>query len=96
MDGFETAQYLKQVKKTRDIPIIFVTAISKEEKHVFKGSTAGAVDYLFKPFDPYLLTSKVKVFRQLARRKRELAQKASELQETVAQLRKTQKNLETH
>ncbi|MDH5299141.1 MAG: diguanylate cyclase, partial [Desulfobulbaceae bacterium] len=94
MDGFETAEYLKQVKKTRDIPIIFITAISKEEKHVFKGYSAGAVDYIFKPFDTHLLTSKVKVFLQLDRSKRELSRKAAELEETVSKLKLTRKNLE--
>lgn len=67
LDGFETAQYVKQRERTRDIPIIFVTAISKEREHVFRGYAAGAVDYLFKPYDPELLRSKVAVFIDLWR-----------------------------
>ena len=67
LDGFETAQYGKQRERTRDIPIIFVTAISKEREHVFRGYAAGAVDYLFKPYDPELLRSKVAVFIDLWR-----------------------------
>ncbi|HEU4656010.1 MAG TPA: SpoIIE family protein phosphatase [Capillimicrobium sp.] len=67
LDGFETARYVKQRERTRDIPIIFVTAISKEREHVFRGYEAGAVDYLFKPYDPELLRSKVAVFIDLWR-----------------------------
>ena len=93
IDGFETAELIRGFERTKHIPIIFVTAISKEEKYVFKGYEAGAVDYLFKPIDTVLLTSKVKVFCQLYRQKKmlereitarkgaeeALAEKASEL-----------------
>ena len=72
IDGFETASYIKQVEKTRHIPIIFLTAISKEERHVFAGYSAGAVDYMFKPFDPNILRSKVSVFVDLHEKKRAL------------------------
>src|SRR3954453_6331982 len=65
MDGFETAELIKQRQRTRDVPIIFLTAISKEEKHVFHGYEVGAVDYVFKPFDPVILRSKVAVFVDL-------------------------------
>ena len=72
MDGFETARYVKQRRRTRDIPIIFVTAISKEREHVFRGYEAGAVDYLLKPYEPELLRSKVAVFVNLWRAGRAL------------------------
>ena len=49
MDGFETAELMRSNERTRNIPIIFVTAISKEKQHIFKGYESGAVDYLFKP-----------------------------------------------
>jgi PAS domain S-box-containing protein len=65
MDGFETAELIKRRRRSRDVPIIFLTAISKEERHVFKGYEVGAVDYVFKPFDPGLLRSKVSVFVDL-------------------------------
>ena len=65
LDGFETAEYIKHREKTRAIPIIFVTAISKERHHVFRGYETGAVDYVFKPYDPQLLRAKVQVFLQL-------------------------------
>ncbi len=81
MDGFETATILRGAPNTKHIPIIFVTAISKEEKHVFKGYETGAVDYMFKPVDPDILKSKVKVFLELDRQKRMLEVKNLELQE---------------
>lgn len=65
LDGFETAEYVKRRRKTRNIPIIFVTAISKERHHVFRGYETGAVDYVFKPYDPQLLRAKVQVFLEL-------------------------------
>jgi PAS domain S-box-containing protein len=65
LDGFETAEYIKRRRKTRTIPIIFVTAISKERHHVFRGYETGAVDYVFKPYDPQLLRAKVQVFLEL-------------------------------
>lgn len=65
MDGFEVAELMRGREKTKDIPIIFLTAINKEQKYVFKGYEAGAVDYIFKPIDPIILISKVKVFCSL-------------------------------
>ena len=52
MDGFEVAELMRANKKIQKVPIIFVTAISKEKKYVFKGYECGAVDYLFKPIEP--------------------------------------------
>jgi two-component system cell cycle response regulator len=86
MDGFETAQLMKKAEKTKYIPIIFVTAISKEQKHVFKGYEAGAVDYLFKPLDPDILKCKVNVFLNLHKQKHALKaanQKILEQQKSV-------------
>jgi PAS domain S-box-containing protein len=65
MDGFETAELIKQRDRTQHIPIIFLTAIDKERQQVFRGYSVGAVDYLFKPFDPDVLRSKVGVFVDL-------------------------------
>jgi PAS domain S-box-containing protein len=65
MDGFETAEYIKQRERTQHIPIIFLTAIDKERQQVFRGYSVGAVDYLFKPFDPDVLRSKVAIFVDL-------------------------------
>ncbi len=65
MDGFETAELIKTRERTQHIPIIFLTAIDKERQQVFRGYSVGAVDYLFKPFDPDVLRSKVGVFVDL-------------------------------
>ncbi|MED5431702.1 MAG: response regulator [Pseudomonadota bacterium] len=74
MDGFEVAELMRKNKKTRHIPIIFVTAISKEQKYVFKGYECGAVDYLFKPIDQKILEAKVNVFLELDRQRKKLQQ----------------------
>jgi len=78
MDGFETAELMRLNAKTKYIPIIFITAISKEKQFVFKGYQAGAVDYLSKPIEPMFLQSKVKVFLELWRKRQELAEALSE------------------
>src|SRR5882672_10184941 len=65
MNGFEVAEIIKSREKSRTIPIIFLSAISKEESYVFKGYSMGAVDYVFKPFNPDVLRSKVAVFVDL-------------------------------
>ncbi|MBL7490149.1 response regulator [Frankia sp. AgB1.9] len=65
MDGFETAHRIKQRGRTRDTPIIFLTAIDREPHHAFRGYAVGAVDYIAKPFDPWLLRAKVSVFVEL-------------------------------
>ncbi|MCC8410179.1 response regulator [Mucilaginibacter sp. UR6-1] len=80
MDGFELVEMLKSNPRTRDIMVIFVTAISKEAKYVVKGLGVGAVDYLYKPLDPYITSAKVDSFVQLARSRDEIKQKNEELQ----------------
>ena len=65
MDGFETAAHIKRRERTRDIPIIFLTAINHGPHHTFRGYAAGAVDYISKPFDPWVLRAKVSVFVEL-------------------------------
>jgi PAS domain S-box-containing protein len=74
MDGFETADLIKGRERTRTVPIIFVTAISKERHHVFRGYSAGAVDYVLKPYDPAVLRSKVSVFLELEAKSQAAAQ----------------------
>ncbi|WDF57065.1 hybrid sensor histidine kinase/response regulator [Mucilaginibacter sp. KACC 22063] len=80
MDGFELVEVLKSNPRTRDILVLFVTAISKETKYAVKGLGTGAVDYLFKPLDPYVTSAKVDSFIQLARTQLDLKQKNEELQ----------------
>ena len=65
MDGFETAALMQKNAATRSVPIIFVTAINKDAQHEYKGYEAGAVDYIFKPVNPDILFSKVRVFVNL-------------------------------
>jgi CheY-like chemotaxis protein len=65
MDGFETAARIKQHAKSRDVPIIFLTAATMQPEQAFRGYAAGAVDYLAKPFDPWVLKAKVSVFVDL-------------------------------
>ena len=83
MDGFETAAHIKQRERTRHIPIVFLTAISSEPSHTFRGYAAGAVDYLSKPFDPWVLRAKVAVFIELFEKNRLLEEQARRLQERV-------------
>ena len=65
MDGFETATQIKRQAKDRDVPIIFLTAAAAQPEQAFRGYAAGAVDYLAKPFDPWVLQAKVSVFVDL-------------------------------
>jgi CheY-like chemotaxis protein len=65
MDGFETARDIKRRKKTRDVPIIFLTAVNSDPDYAFRGYAAGAVDFIAKPFDPWVLRAKVSVFVEL-------------------------------
>ncbi len=78
LDGFATAAHIKQREKSRHIPIIFLTAISREPHQALKGYSAGAVDYLSKPFDPWILRSKVAVFVDLylERKRAQVAERA--------------------
>jgi diguanylate cyclase (GGDEF)-like protein len=87
MDGFEAAELMRGTERTRTVPIIFVTAISKEEKHIFRGYEAGAFDYIFKPFDPYILRSKVTVFVRLYQQNQELKKTVDELHRANEQIR---------
>jgi PAS domain S-box-containing protein len=82
LDGFETAELIRTRERTRSVPIIFVTAISKAPENVFRGYGAGAVDYLFKPLDPVVLRSKVEVFGELYERGRALAEREELLRAT--------------
>jgi len=93
LDGFTTAERMRDDERSRHIPIIFITAISKEQRHVFKGYESGAVDYLIKPFDHEILRNKVQVFVDM-HRQRLAVQRASEtLAKTVDELRTSTKAL---
>jgi PAS domain S-box-containing protein len=79
LDGFETASLIKMRDRSKNIPIIFVTALSKDEPFIYKGYSAGAVDYIFKPFSPQILRSKVSVFADLHRMKLKIQRDAEQL-----------------
>lgn len=81
IDGFETATLIKKREKSRHIPIIFVTALTPDAPFLFKGYSAGAVDYITKPFDPTILRSKVAIFAELFRKNRQLARQANLVRE---------------
>ncbi|RAJ70028.1 response regulator receiver domain-containing protein [Streptomyces sp. Amel2xB2] len=76
MDGFETAGHIKRLDQTRDVPIIFLTGAesASEAGYTFRGYATGAADYITKPFDPWMLRSKVSVFLELHRKNRQLQQ----------------------
>jgi PAS domain S-box-containing protein len=85
LNGFETARLIKSRERTRFIPIIFLTAISKDAEYVFRGYSVGAVDYMFKPFQPEILRSKVQVFVELYRQQRRLTEQEQRLREAERQ-----------
>lgn len=81
MDGFETATIIKSREKSKNIPIIFMTANSKSDHYINVGYSVGAVDYVLKPFDPYILKSKVSVFVDLHRKNQILKEQSDVLRD---------------
>ena len=80
MDGYETAHLIRQREYSKRIPIIFLSAVNKEDSHLIRGYSMGAVDYVFKPVEPVVLRSKVAVFVDLYEKTREIQRKAAEEQ----------------
>ncbi|MEU2159338.1 response regulator [Streptomyces sp. NPDC019396] len=87
MDGLETASNIKRLDQTRDLPIIFLTGTERGTNYAYRGYSMGAVDYITKPFDPWILRAKVAVFLELHRKNRQL-------DEIISQNRKIVENLE--
>lgn len=79
INGYELAELMRGTERTREIPIIFVTAADRSEARRFRGYEAGGVDYIFKPIDPVILKSKAEVFFRLARQARDLERQRDEL-----------------
>lgn len=94
MDGYETAKLMRGIKRSKSVPIIFLTAISKEQKHLLRGYEAGAVDFLFKPIEPSILMSKVRIFLELYNQKRLINEQAVELKQKIEELLLVKKELE--
>ena len=96
INGFETAKLIKSRERSRFIPIIFLTAINKEDAYVFEGYSVGAVDYLFKPFQPDILRSKVSVFVDLYQKQRQLNEQERLLREGERRELELQHTAELH
>jgi CheY-like chemotaxis protein len=77
MDGYATATHIKRRERTRSVPIIFLTATYADPQDAFRGYAAGAVDYITKPFDPWVLRAKVSVFVDLYLKNRQLREQAA-------------------
>ncbi|MEH2120597.1 hybrid sensor histidine kinase/response regulator [Nostoc sp.] len=93
MDGFETATLIRNRGRSRHTPIIFLTAFSSSDQMLFKGYALGAVDYLLKPLDPNILTSKVTVFVELFKKTEAVKQQAAQLVAVNAELRQSEERL---
>lgn len=96
MDGFELAELMRGTERTRQVPIIFITAAATDERRRFRGYAAGAIDYIHKPIDPQMLRNKTEVFYQLAAQRLELARRHEELQDTAGQLAAALGRLQAH
>ncbi len=96
MDGYETARLIKNRARSADVPIIFLTAISRETEHQLRGYEAGAVDYLAKPFEPEVLRSKVAVFMALHQQARTIEEQNRLLAERLAERDRAQAALGRH
>jgi PAS domain S-box-containing protein len=90
LDGFETAAIIKRSARTRNIPIIFITALNQDDRYVTKGYQHGAIDYVYKPYDPAILRSKVSVFAELARKTKSLVAAERQLREAEKRDRERQ------
>ena len=86
MDGFETAELMRGIEKSKHIPIIFVTAINMDQHYVFKGYKAGAVDYLFNPLEAEILKSKVNIFLDLYKQRKIIEKQSLELKHKIIEL----------
>lgn len=87
MDGFELAELMRGAERSKYIPIIFLTAGTREMQRVFRGYESGAVDFLFKPVDPLILQHKTDTFVALDQQRKKLAEQFQQLQESEALLR---------
>jgi CheY-like chemotaxis protein len=85
MDGFETAGHIKRRERTRHVPILFLTAADRDAQLALRGYAVGAVDYLTKPFDPWVLRAKVSIFVDLWTKTQQLKAQAEATRERDAQ-----------
>ncbi len=92
MDGFEVAEAISGYSKSKDIPIIFLSAVNTHKKFITKGYTSGGMDYITKPFDPEILLLKVKTFYKLSEQRRQLQDLEVHLRGEI-ELRKQAENI---
>jgi CheY-like chemotaxis protein len=85
MDGFETAGHIKRRERTRHVPILFLTAADRDAQLALRGYAVGAVDYLTKPFDPWVLRAKVSIFVELWTKTQQLKAQAEATRERETQ-----------
>jgi CheY-like chemotaxis protein len=85
MDGFETASHIKRRERIRHVPILFLTAADRDAQLALRGYAVGAVDYLTKPFDPWVLRAKVSIFVELWNKTQQLRAQAEAARERDAQ-----------
>ena len=93
MDGFEVAETISGYSKTKDVPIIFLSAVNTDKKFITKGYASGALDYVTKPVDPDILLLKVKTFHKLHEQKAELTRIQVVLREEIEFRKKAQSEL---
>ncbi|MEU4894371.1 response regulator [Streptomyces sp. NPDC044780] len=96
MDGFETAANIKRLDQTKDVPIILLTGTDADSDYAYRGYAIGAADFLTKPFDPWLLRTKVNVFLEMHRKNRRLEARSEQLADRVAELERTVEELRKH
>src|SRR6266849_295926 len=94
MDGFQTASLIRSRPQSRHTPLIFLTATSKSPSHVFQGYSVGAVDYVFKPFAPEVLRSKVAAFVELSLKREELQAEIDQRKQAEEEVRRLNQDLE--
>jgi len=101
MDGFQLAELMRSTERTKQIPIVFVSAAGRELNYAFKGYETGAVDFMHKPLDTHAVRSKVSVFVDLYRNRKRMARQLEELERSrreqevlLNQLRSTKAELE--
>lgn len=93
MDGFEVAEAISGLNKTRNLPILFLSAVNTHKKFVTKGFETGGIDYLTKPFDPDILLLKVRTFYRMYQQSRQLSEAHKALQQEMEHRKKTEKSL---
>lgn len=95
-DGYELAELMRSIERTRGVPIIFVTAAERDETRRFRGYEAGAVDYIFKPIDPVVLKSKAEVFFRIGCQARDLQRQRDEMERIALDRDRAANRLRAH